>query len=484
MSENSWPESDSFNELDLGAALVAALPEDEFELEIDPAFLRGLKGRQLKAAVVLAGLWSGTVALHTVPVGYGLMTGVAALMAVHCLRAFVAKPRATVAPIAIDDAIRLPLVSLMVAAKNEEAVIERLVTQLCNLDYPSDRYEVWVVDDNSSDRTPELLDRLAQHYPQLQVVHRPAGAGGGKSGALNQVFARAKGDFFGVFDADAQVEPDVLQRSLGAFTQPRVGALQLRKAIVQAQADHPDHNNFWIQGQQAEMALDAFMRQQQIVVGGLGELRGNGQFVRRQALEQCGGWNEETITDDLDLTLRLHMNQWDIECLTLPVIHEEGVTTAVALWHQRSRWAEGGYQRYLDYWRLIGQNRMGTAKTIDWLVFVIMQYVMPMAAIPDLLMALLYRHAPLLTPITSLTFGLFIVSAMRGLRRPLLLDPARSSLGLRQGWLVPARQSLIGALYMAHWLPVMAFTTARMALRPKQLKWVKTVHTGTDSAEH
>lgn len=89
------------------------------------------------------------------------------------------------------------------------------------------------------------------------------------------------------------------------------------------------------------MILDSYFQQQRIALGGIGELRGNGQFVRRSALDQCGGWNEETITDDLDLTIRLHLDNWKIGFLLNPAVNEEGVTKAIALWHQRSRWAEG-----------------------------------------------------------------------------------------------------------------------------------------------
>jgi 1,2-diacylglycerol 3-beta-glucosyltransferase len=477
MSDYLWSEDD-LTELNPDGSLTAALPaEEEFEFEIDPAFLRGLAGRRLKAALVLAALWGGTIALHQVTWGYWLTTALAGAMGAHCLRAYATVPRATVR--SLDQASTKPFVSLMVAAKNEQAVVERLVSQLCGLDYPTDRYEVWFIDDGSDDRTPEILDQLALRFANLRVVHRPAGSGGGKSGALNQVFARTKGEFIAVFDADAQIAADFLLNSLAAFDRPSVGAVQLRKAIIQAEtAGHPQQNNFWIRGQQAEMALDAFMRQQQIAVGGIGELRGNGQLVRRQALEGSGGWNEETITDDLDLTLRLHLNDWDIECLTTPAVYEEGVTKAIALWHQRSRWAEGGYQRYLDYWRLLLQNRLGTAKTVDLIVFIVMQYVMPMVAIPDLLMALLFQQMPVFTPVTFLTFGLFFMSAMRGMRRTHLLEPNVKPLGLWRGWGIPIVQSIVGAIYMAHWLPVIALTTARMAVREKRLKWVKTVHTG------
>ncbi|NJM45850.1 MAG: glycosyltransferase family 2 protein [Alkalinema sp. RU_4_3] len=478
MPENSWPENDSFKTfdgtaIDSGGAAFVPLVDEEFNLEIDPAFLQGVEGRRLKSALVWLLLFGVTYWLHQSPWGSEITLGFAILLGLYCARLYLGEAR-TKAPAWLGE---LPRVSLMVAAKNEAAVIADLAHQLCDLDYPADRYEVWMIDDASSDRTPEILDAVRLKYPQLRVVHRLPGAGGGKSGALNQVLPQCMGEFLVVFDADAQIAPDFLQRSLGAFNNPKIGAVQLRKAVIQAEKlDHPDRNHFLIIGQRVEMALDAFMRQQQIACGGLGELRGNGQIMRRSALEQCGGWNEETVTDDLDLTLRLHLNHWDIDCLSEPAVYEEGVTQPVALWHQRGRWAEGGFQRYLDYWRLIGQNRLGTVKTLDLVVFIIMQYLMPMLGLTDLVVAIARRDWPIFMPLTFLSFGLFGFCAVRGLRRPAL---ARGeTLDWRSGWLVPGWQALIGTLYMTHWLPVMSLTTLRMAIRPKRLKWVKTARAG------
>lgn len=121
-----------------------------------------------------------------------------------------------------------------------------------------------------------------------------------------------------MFDADAQVAPDLLRRVVPLFAQAQVGAVQVRKAIANAAT------NFWTRSQATEMVLDAFFQEQRSALGGLGELRGNGQFVRRSALARCGNWNEETITDDLDLTLRLHLDQWNIVCLLDPAVEEEG----------------------------------------------------------------------------------------------------------------------------------------------------------------
>jgi 1,2-diacylglycerol 3-beta-glucosyltransferase len=310
---------------------------------------------------------------------------------------------------------------------------------------------------------------------------------GGKSGALNQVLPLTQGEIIAVFDADAQVPPDMLRRVLPLFERPDLGAVQVRKAIANGST------NFLTYGQVAEMALDVYFQQQRIAIGGIGELRGNGQFVRRLALDECGGWNEETITDDLDLTIRLHLAQWDIDCLTFPAVQEEGVTRAVALWHQRNRWAEGGYQRYLDYWRPILRSRMGIRKTIDLFMFWITQYFLPTAAVPDFLMAVLRHRSMLYTPIASLTVSLSVIGMMTGLRqirRQKYRLAKASAHGLQTSDLPLSEteaglfkiflHTLVGTLYMFHWVPIMASTTARMAIRPKQLKWVKTVHQGTE----
>ncbi len=496
MSENSWPEnaasrepeysSIEFNGVDLGETLALDRDSDgdygDYFDPFDPSPLDdGFEGRRLKSAFLLTGVWGSIYLLHTLTIGLWVVMGVSSLMAIHMLRAFFAQPTLAVRqPLKIDGqtADSLPMVTLLVSAKNEEAVIEGLVRNLCQLEYPSHRYELWIVDDASNDRTPEILQSLQKEFSQLNVFCRRPGATGGKSGALNQVFSQTKGEFLVVFDADARIAPDFLQKSLPVFLENhRVGALQLRKAIAQAEIPHSaDAHNFWVKGQHAEMLLDAFMQQQRIAIGGLGELRGNGQFVRRSALIECGGWNEETITDDLDLTFRLHLNQWDIQCLTSPCVYEEGVTTAKALWHQRNRWGEGGYQRYLDYWRFILRNRMGRSKTTDLAVFWMMQYFMPTAAIPDFVLAMKYQHGLVLTPLSLLTFVFFVASTTRGIQRR-ALSQAQTDLSLTD-WGKATIQALQGFAYMMHWFAIIATVTIRMAIVPKRLKWVKTIHTG------
>lgn len=479
MQENSWQEKDScYNELEDINSLLEDLSESAEDLtkDIFKDIFVGQTGRRRKAALALLLVWLIVIFLHLVSWGFWVVIGFAALLWGQAGRIMTAQPLTNqpisppqlTANLDAEPSESLPKVSLLVAAKNEEAVIDRLVRALCQQNYPSDRLEVWIIDDDSSDQTPQVLAKLQQEFPQLHTVRRPPGATGGKSGALNQIFAKTKGEIIAVFDADATVAPDLVRQVVPLFTTEKIGAVQIRKDIVNW-AD-----NFWTRGQKSEMALDSYFQQQRIALGGTGELRGNGQFVRRLALQRCGGWNEQTITDDLDLTIRLHLDNWDIGFLLTPAVGEEGVTTMKALWHQRNRWAEGGYQRYLDYWRLLASNQMGWQKTLDLISFMVIQYLLPAAAIPDLLMAVLLGKSPLLAPLSAVTIVLPLVGIFTGLRRISATgeDSSMPSLGLL------IRQSLWGIIYLFHWVPIMASVTARMSVRPKRLKWVKTVHSG------
>jgi len=388
--------------------------------------------RRLKTIIVMAIVYGLTIGLHFAPWSRWVLLG---LFSIQALRLIFAPPLPPITPESnfkngeeIDaeqtSSQDLPFFSLLASAKNEEAVIGNLVKNLCQIDYPSDLFEVWIVDDNSSDRTSEVLT-------------------------------------IGVFDADAQVPADVLRSLVPVFQQPKIGAVQLRKAIANAS------ENWWTSGQSAEMALDWCLQDLRIRVGGVGELRGNGQFVRLAALKDCGGWNEQTITDDLDLTIRLHLCQWDIACLNFPAVQEEGVVTAKQLWHQRNRWAEGGFQRYLDYWNLLLSGRMGFLKTFDASLFYINQYLLTVAFIPDTIAALVLRHNPMLPAIAGFSLALSAVTMAFGMRR-----------SYQMSWRSAIWQTTTGMIYMLHWIPVIASVTLRMCILPKRLKWVKTQHQG------
>lgn len=468
MTERFGKNREQESELNPISSLLSDLSDPEVEEEeFRSEFFQGLSGRRKKAAFTFLIISGVTVGLHLVSWGKWVILAIAVCVVLQTLRLMFAKGNKNTV-LSKDNLQDMPTVSLLVAAKNEEAVISNLVTMLFAIDYPQDKYEVLIVDDNSSDKTGIILDQLATEYESLKVIHRDKKATGGKSGALNQVLSLTKGDIIAVFDADAVVSKDLLAKVVPMFEQENIGAVQVRKSI------NNYDDNFWTQGQAVEMALDSYFQRQRIACGGIGELRGNGQFVRRTALDSCGGWNEETITDDLDLTIRLHLAQWDIGLLEFPPVEEEGVTKAIALWHQRNRWGEGGYQRYLDYWRFIISDRLSWQKKFDLLFFFFIQYILPTAAIPDFLMTVASRRLPLIAPLTSLTLGLAFWGMFTGLRRTRINEKITL-----KDLLTMALRSLRGMIYMIHWFIIIPSVTARMSVRRKRLKWVKTVHEGS-----
>ncbi len=410
--------------------------------------------RQVQTALVWSALVLFVLALHLSPTGASvvwLAAGLTGLYAVRVLFALSPRPKS-------DPAYR-PRVSVLVAAKNEQAVAAQLVVMLRRLDYPD--FEVWIADDGSTDCTYQRLLEAGRGWPALHLVRRiPERSRPGKSAVLNELRERATGDILVVFDADARVEPDFLSRTVPLFAVSSVGALQVRKRI------HNANFNYWTRGQSAEMLLDAFYQQQRAAIGGTAELRGNGQLVRAAALEAVGGWNEATVTDDLDLTLRLHLGGWQIAFASDPCVDEEGVTTWSALWRQRSRWAEGGFQRYLDYAPRLLARAMGTTKTLDQLIFCTIQYLMPVAAVVDLLFALRRGAAPLLAPLV-LVATVFTICGFYFGQREREVAAGRAAI-----------EALAGTIYFLHWFPVILVKLARMALEPKKLVWLKTAHQG------
>jgi 1,2-diacylglycerol 3-beta-glucosyltransferase len=423
--------------------------------------------RRLQASLFLLCCCGAAAAPHRLPASQALWpaTALTVLLGLYVLRAvFLPVLRGAQAdgPAVLES---LPAVDLVVAARDEEAVIGRLVERLAALSYPADRLKIWIVDDGSEDRTPEVLSEYQTRFPQLQVLRRPRDAGGGKSGALNAVLPNLQGRWLLVLDADAQLQPDLLERLVRFAEQGGWSAVQLRKSVV-----NPDLN--WLTRAQAmEMALDAVIQQGRLFSGGVVELRGNGQLLQREAVLSCEGFNEATVTDDLDLSFRLLVQQQPVALLWDPPVQEEAVTAWGALWRQRQRWAEGGLQRFFDYWPQLTGSEVPAARKLDLSCFFLLQYALPVMAAADALTALITRTPPLSWPLSFVAFGLSGGAILAGCSRrsegPDL--PAMGPINL--AW---------GIAYLGHWFVVIPYTTLRMALLPKRLVWAKTLHVGAE----
>jgi cellulose synthase/poly-beta-1,6-N-acetylglucosamine synthase-like glycosyltransferase len=243
----------------------------------------------------------------------------------------------------VDTGFR-PTVSVLVACKNEELVIEGLVRSLLALEYPPELLQVVIIDDASSDRTGELLAALQRDEPRLTCMHRVRGEIAGKSAALNAAIESLTGEVTIVFDADHQPRPDVVWRLVRHFDDPSVAAVQGRCEIRNAD-DSPLAKLVAID-YLAGYLVNEYGRQGLFRLPAYG---GANCAVRTSSLRELGGWNHESVTEDTDVTLRLVLSGQCVRYDVTAVDEEEGVTTLRRYWRQRYRWARGHQQVCRDY---------------------------------------------------------------------------------------------------------------------------------------
>ena len=358
----------------------------------------------------------------------------------------------------------LPKVDVLVAARDEENVIERLVSRLLSIEYPEEKISLWIIDDGSKDRTPNLLQELSSNFSRINVLSRSLMSGGGKSGALNSVLSKTDGEWLFILDADAQLQSNVLLRAIKLALDGGWSAVQLRKSVVNCDLNQ-------IAAYQAmEMAMDAVIQRGRLACGGVAELRGNGQLINRTVLESCGGFNEQTITDDLDLSFRFLLNRSPIVIMWDPPVQEEAVESISALFRQRKRWAEGGLQRFFDYWPLLISKRLSNFKKLDLVCFFLLQYVLPVVSFIDCILSIIFFKMPLYWPLSIVAFGISSLAYWKGC--------SQNSEGPKLP--LPNFINILGAtIYLAHWFIVIPFIVFKMSLFRKTLIWEKTDHIGS-----
>ena len=358
-----------------------------------------------------------------------------------------------------DD--KMPVLDILVAARDEENVIERLVKRLFNLDYPTNKLNIYIIDDGSSDGTPLILERLSRQFDQLKIISRSANAGGGKSGALNDALKFLQGEWILILDADAQLKKDTLPRLFSFVYKGSWSAVQLRKSVLNVS------KNFLTSCQSMEMAMDAIFQYGRLCVAGVSELRGNGQLINREVLLKCGSFNENTVTDDLDLSLRLLLSKAKIGILWDPPVMEEAVENISALFSQRQRWAEGGLQRFFDYREQLFSNKIELIQKFDLTFFFILQYALPIISMIDLILSIVMVESPIYWPISITAFILSGIAVWYGSSGN-SEDPQNLNLIMM----------LVSLLYLSHWFLVIPWVTIKMSIFPKKILWKKTIHTG------
>jgi 1,2-diacylglycerol 3-beta-glucosyltransferase len=372
-------------------------------------------------------------------------------------------------PLVINENFK-PFVSIMIPAHNEEGVIANTVENVLNIDYPN--FEIIVIDDRSSDNTATVIKELADKHEKVIAMVRGEDAYPGKSAVLNDAFQVAKGEAILVFDADATVEPDFLNKLIPHLEPADVGAVQARKVIRNKDV------NLLTRCQNNEYTMDTQLQVGRDAVKGAVELRGNGELIKRKALEDIGGWNNETITDDLDMSTRLHIKGWDIRFCPDACVYEEGIVYLFPLFRQRRRWLEGTIRRYLEYsFQAMFSKKMSHKARFDMAMY-ITEFIMPMWFMMEVTFRVIKLFADKVDPYSlhNTLWSSLIVSAVVGAG---FFMTIRYS--LRKYDNKPRKEAFFQAVettiyFFIIWFPMEIFICGKILFCKKDMNWGKTAH--------
>src|SRR5215469_1609940 len=241
------------------------------------------------------------------------------------------------------DTAEWPEVTIFIAAHNEEAVIADCIQALLNVDY-SGKMTIVPVNDRSTDRTKEIIDDFVARYPgRITPFHRSGGKPG-KAAALKDAMSYVKGQIFVVFDADYIPGKALIRQLVAPFFDPEVGSvmgrvvpLNVGKKLLTRLLDLERSGGYQVD-QQARMNLHLVPQYGGTVAG-----------VRKIALDEIGGWRENTLAEDTDLTFRLLLASWKTVYENRAECYEEVPERWPVRVRQIMRWAKGHNEAMVRY---------------------------------------------------------------------------------------------------------------------------------------
>jgi cellulose synthase/poly-beta-1,6-N-acetylglucosamine synthase-like glycosyltransferase len=282
----------------------------------------------------------------------------------------------------------LPRVTVQLPMFNELCVAERIIDAACALDYPRERLEIQVLDD-STDETQGIartaVERWRERGIDIVYLHR-VNRQGFKAGALEHGLATASGEFVAVFDADFLPPADYLLRSIHHFTDPKV-------AVVQARWGHLNRDHSLLTRAQAIFLDGHFMVEHSARSrsGRFFNFNGTAGMWRRAAIVDGGGWQHDTLTEDLDLSYRTQVKGWRFVFLPDVVAPAELPEDMNAFKAQQHRWAKGSIQVALKLWPMLRKAGLPPEQrkeaffhltaNIAWVVMIPLSILLPVSCV-------------------------------------------------------------------------------------------------------
>ncbi len=233
-----------------------------------------------------------------------------------------------------------PTVSVLVPAHNEEKVIGQTVNALIALDYPRDKLEIIVINDNSSDRTGEILAEIQRKNPGVNLIVLTTDkitGGKGKSGALNNGYLRSTGELLAVYDADNTPERNALKYLVHTLSRDdKLGAV-----IGKFRTRNKTKNMLTKFINIETLGFQWMVQAGRWQLFNLCTIPGTNFIVRKKLIEEMGGWDTKAIAEDTEISFRLYRLGYKIQYMPLSVTWEQEPETVKVWMKQRSRWVKG-----------------------------------------------------------------------------------------------------------------------------------------------
>ena len=236
---------------------------------------------------------------------------------------------------------QLPMVTIQLPIFNEVYVVERLLRAVSNLDYPRERMQIQVLDDSTDDTreiTASCAEELRKRGFNVSLIHR-VDRTGFKAGALAVGLEAAEGEFVCILDADFVPQPDLLKRTVHFFTDPNVGMIQTRWGHL--------NRGYSLLTRVQAMFLDGHLLLEQTARSRSGRFfnfNGTAGLWRKTCIEEAGGWQHDTLTEDLDLSYRAQLAGWKFVFLHDVVTPAELPVDMNGFKSQQHRWTKGSIQ--------------------------------------------------------------------------------------------------------------------------------------------
>lgn len=236
---------------------------------------------------------------------------------------------------------KLPVVTVQLPLYNERYVAKRLIDSICSLDYPRDLLDIQVLDDSTDDTSniaEKCVDKYARAGFRIKLIRRKDRKGY-KAGALENGLKTAQGEFIAMFDADFIPPADFLKNTIHHFTDSSVGIVQCRWGHI--------NRDYSLLTRAQSILLDGHFIVEQTTRfrhGVFLNFNGTAGILRKECIEQSGGWEHDTLTEDLDLSYRAQMKGWRMIYLKDVVCDAELPVEINGFKSQQHRWVKGGIQ--------------------------------------------------------------------------------------------------------------------------------------------